>query len=57
MGLGRGIGRAPCRWDPYAVLTPLGEVLAETAKLMRGESELARWRKAVFQEVEKILQR
>lgn len=54
---GPGIGRAPCRWDPYVVLTPLGEVLAETEKLMRGESELARWRKAVFQEVEKILQR
>lgn len=54
---GPGIARAPCRWDPYVVLTPLGEVLAETEKLMRGESELARWRKAVFQEVEKILQR
>jgi hypothetical protein len=39
------------------VLTPLGEVLTETEKLMRGESDLARWRKAVFQEVEKILQR
>lgn len=42
---GPGIGRAPCRWDPYVVLTPLGEVLTETEKLMRGESELARWPK------------
>jgi 6-phosphofructokinase 1 len=54
---GPGIGRGPCRWDPYVVLTPLAEVLAETEKLMRGESDLARWRKAIFQEVEKILQR
>lgn len=54
---GPGIGRRPCAWDPYVVLTPLSEVLAETEKLMRGESEVARWRKTVFQEVEKILQR
>jgi 6-phosphofructokinase 1 len=54
---GPGIARPPCPWDPYVVLTPLAEVLAETEKLMRGESEVARWRKAVFQEVEKILQR
>ena len=54
---GPGIGRGPCRWDPYVVLTPLSEVLSETEKLMRGESEVARWRKTVFQEVEKILQR
>ncbi len=54
---GPGITRAPCAWDPYVVLTPLEEVLAETAKLMRGDSDLARWRKRVFAEVEDILQR
>ena len=54
---GPGITRAACPWDPYVVLTPLEEVLAETAKLMRGDSDLARWRKRVFAEVEDILQR
>lgn len=54
---GPGITRPACPWDPYVVLTPLDEVLAETAKLLRGESELARWRKKVFAEVEEILQR
>ena len=54
---GPGITRAACPWDPYVVLTPLEEVLAETAKLMAGDSDLARWRKRVFAEVEDILQR
>ena len=54
---GPGITRPPCAWDPYVVLTPLVEVLAETAKLMEGDSDLARWRKRVFAEVEDILQR
>ena len=54
---GPGITRAACPWDPYVVLTPLEEVLAETAKLMAGDSDLARWRKRVFAEVEEILQR
>jgi 6-phosphofructokinase 1 len=54
---GPGIGQKPCPWDPYVVLTPLEQVLAETAKLMSGESELAKWRKRIFQEVEQILQR
>jgi 6-phosphofructokinase 1 len=54
---GPGITHAACPWDPYVVLSPLDEVLAETAKLMRGDSELARWRKRVFAEVEDILQR
>ncbi len=54
---GPGITRAACAWDPYVILTPLDEVLAETAKLMSGDSELARWRKRVFAEVEDILQR
>ncbi len=52
-----GITRAACPWDPDVVLTPLEEVLAETAKLMRGDSDIARWRKRVFAEVEDILQR
>jgi 6-phosphofructokinase 1 len=54
---GPGIQRPPCPWDPYVVLTPLADVLAETEKLMSGDSEIARWRKRVFQEVEDILQR
>ena len=54
---GPGIARPPCPWDPYVVLTPLDQVLTETAKLMSGDSELARWRKRIFQEVEQILQR
>lgn len=54
---GPGITRATCPWDPYVVLTPLKEVLDETEKLMKGDSELARWRKRVFAEVEEILQR
>jgi 6-phosphofructokinase 1 len=54
---GPGITHPACPWDPYVVLSPLDEVLAETAKLMRGDSELARWRKRVFAEVEDILQR
>jgi 6-phosphofructokinase 1 len=54
---GPGIGSKPCPWDPYVVLTPLAEVVTETAKLMSGESELARWRKRTFEEVEAILQR
>lgn len=54
---GPGVARPPCPWDPYVVLTPLDVVLAETAKMMSGDSELARWRKRVFEEVEQILQR
>lgn len=54
--IGPGTAKTPCPWDPYVVLTPLPDVLAETAKLMRGDSDLARWRKQVFQEVEHILE-
>jgi len=54
---GPGIERAPSRHDPYVVVSPLEEVLAETAKLMEGESELARWRRKIFEEVEPILAR
>lgn len=55
--VGPGVTNAPCPWDPYVVMTPLAEVLAETEKLMRGENALAQWRKKVFQEVEHILER
>jgi 6-phosphofructokinase 1 len=53
--LGPGMTRKSCPYDPYVVLSPIDEVLAETAKLMEGESPLARWRKQVFAEVEPIL--
>ncbi len=55
--IGPGVTHAPCPWDPYVVLTPLEEVLAQTALLMKGEHPLAQWRKRVFQEVEHILER
>jgi Phosphofructokinase len=54
---GPGIVRAACPYDPYVVLSPLDEVLAETGRLMRGESDIARWRRAVVQEIEPILAR
>jgi len=54
---GPGIKTPPCAYDPYVVLPNLGEVLAETEKLMRGESMLAQWRKRIYQEVESILNR
>ncbi len=43
--------------DPYVVVNPLEGVLAETAKLHRGESALAAWRKKIYAEVESILDR
>jgi 6-phosphofructokinase 1 len=53
--LGPTMTRKSCPYDPYVVLSPIEEVLRETARLMEGESDLARWRKSVFQEVEPIL--
>jgi 6-phosphofructokinase 1 len=53
--LGPGITRPPCDYDPYVVLTPIDEVLTETARLMDGTSPVARWRKRIFQEIEAIL--
>lgn len=55
--VGPGITRAACPYDPYVVLVPLDEMLAETEKLHRGESALALWRKKVYREVESILER
>ncbi|HEY1691849.1 MAG TPA: ATP-dependent 6-phosphofructokinase [Polyangiaceae bacterium] len=54
---GPGVTRSACRYDPYVVLSPLDEVLAETARLMRGESDIARWRRAIVAEIEPILAR
>jgi 6-phosphofructokinase 1 len=53
--MGPGMRRPPCRFDPYVVLTPLEEVLLETARLLSGESEVARWRRRIFEEIEPIL--
>jgi 6-phosphofructokinase 1 len=55
--VGPGVKRPPSSYDPYVALTPIDEVLEETAKLMDGQSELARWRKRVFEEIEPILTR
>ncbi len=54
---GPGMTRAACRFDPYVVLSPLDEVLRETERLHRGESEIARWRRAIAAEIEPILAR
>ncbi len=43
--------------DPSVILTPLDEVLAQTEAMMRGESELARWRKRIYRETEHLLAR
>lgn len=55
--MGPGVLGAPCAYDPYVVLTPLDEVLAETERLLRGESPLAQWRRRTFEEAESILLR
>jgi 6-phosphofructokinase 1 len=52
---GPGITRAACAYDPYVVLSPIDEVLAETAKILDGTSPLARWRKKIFEESEGML--
>jgi 6-phosphofructokinase 1 len=55
--LGPAVKTAACEYDPHVALTPIDEVLAETARFMDGESDVARWRKKVFQEIEPILNR
>jgi 6-phosphofructokinase 1 len=55
--LGPGMAQRPCEHDPYVVLTGLDEVLAETARMMEGSSELSRWRRRIFAEIEPILSR
>ena len=54
---GPGVAGPPSKHDPYVVLTPLDDVLAETGRLMRGESEIARWRRRIVDEIEPILTR
>lgn len=52
---GPGVAGDACGYDPYVVLTPIGDVLRETELLLRGESPLARWRRRTFEEAESIL--
>jgi 6-phosphofructokinase 1 len=52
---GPGVGGAPSAYDPYVVLSPLDEVLAETERLHAGDSELARWRRRAYLEIEALL--
>jgi 6-phosphofructokinase 1 len=52
---GPGVHRAACAYDPYVVLSPIEEVLAETAKILDGSSPLAKWRKKIFEEAEGML--
>jgi 6-phosphofructokinase 1 len=54
---GPGVTNKPSPYDPQIVFTPLKEVLEETARMLRGETELARWRRKVFDEAESILLR
>ncbi len=53
--MGPDTTRQASPFDPYVVLTPLEEVLRETARMMAGESELARWRRRIALEVESML--
>ena len=41
--------------DPYCYLVDLGEVLAETRRLLDGTSALVKWRRSVFDSVEDVL--
>jgi 6-phosphofructokinase 1 len=41
--------------DPYCWLVDLGAVLAETDRLLQGQSPLARWRAGAFAEIEDAL--
>ncbi len=55
--VGAGASGTPSPYDPSVVLTPIDTVLDETAKLMRGETALAQWRRRVYREVEPIIAR
>jgi 6-phosphofructokinase 1 len=55
--LGAGASGAVTPFDPNVLLTPIPTVLEETAKLMRGETALAQWRRRVYREVEPIIAR
>jgi 6-phosphofructokinase 1 len=54
---GPGATGRPSEQDPYVVVTPLEQVLAETARLHAGETPIAAWRKRVYREVEQILEK
>jgi 6-phosphofructokinase 1 len=45
----------PSKYDPHVSLWPLSEVLAETAKMHTGASELVRWRVRALTEAESVL--
>ncbi|MSP60955.1 MAG: ATP-dependent 6-phosphofructokinase [Myxococcales bacterium] len=47
--------RAPSRHDPHVTLWPLEEVLAETAKMHSGDSEVVKWRVKALSEAEAVL--
>jgi 6-phosphofructokinase 1 len=53
--VGPGITRTACPYDPYVVLSPLDEMLAETKKILDGTSPLAQWRRRIFEESEGML--
>jgi 6-phosphofructokinase 1 len=53
--VGPSVHHTPSTYDPHVALVPLSEVLAETKKLMQGDSAYARWRKKAVEEVEAIL--
>jgi 6-phosphofructokinase 1 len=53
--LGPGMRRAPSPYDPYVILSPLDEVLEETARILDGTSPIALWRKKIFEETEGML--
>jgi 6-phosphofructokinase 1 len=55
--MGPGITRPPCAYDHYVALTPIDEVLAETAKLMSGDTPVAKWRRKVFEDIDVVLSR
>ena len=52
---GPGIKRAASIYDPYVVLSPIDEVLSETARILDGSSPIAMWRKKIFEETEGML--
>jgi 6-phosphofructokinase 1 len=54
-GMTGGASPAPSKYDPHVTLRPLEEVLAETAKMHSGASELVRWRVRALSEAEPVL--
>jgi len=55
--MGPGMSQPPCKYDHYVALTPIDEVLNETARLMSGDTPVARWRKKVFEDIDVVLSR